>query len=188
MLYHIGDGYDLITDKTSPSCLREAKSDDIREEVVNKAESTFDLVRDHEEFYEKDTTTKKFGIGGFFGWLFGGGFAKTKTVVTENSKVSDSLYVTASFSYNTKRMSLFGKEPTLTPTAKQLLLSNKLRFRSKCGDQYVKTIKEGGRIVLSFRADINSERTTLKKPLKQHLKLVLEDCSLFQLKPLKHKK
>ena len=25
MLYHIGDGYDLITDKTSPSCLREAK-------------------------------------------------------------------------------------------------------------------------------------------------------------------
>ena len=47
---------------------RGKKSDDIREEVVNKAESTFDLVRDHEEFYEKDTTTKKFGIGGFFGY------------------------------------------------------------------------------------------------------------------------
>jgi hypothetical protein len=173
LLYHIGDGYDLITDKTSPSCLIGADTDDIRPEVLNKAESTFDLVRDHEEFYEKDTTTKKFGIGGFFGWLFGGGFSRSKTTITENSRISDSLYLTASFSYTTKKMSMFGKEPKLTPMSKQLLLSNSLRFRSKCGDQYVKAIKEGGRIVLSFKADINSERNYSKETVETAFKIGL---------------
>ena len=157
--YSIGDGYNLITDKTTSSCLAEVGLEDMKEEVVRKADSSFDIVRDHKDFYEKNTTKKKTGLGGFFGWLFGGGYSRTRTTIKENSKVRESMYVTASYSYTTKKLTLDVDEPTLTPGSRQSLYADKLKFRAKCGDRYVKSISQGGLIKLAFKADLNSERS-----------------------------
>ena len=56
--YNIADGYDVITDKTKPSCL--ASGVDVVEEVeVHRTHDEFDIVRDHKSFTKKQPLRKK---------------------------------------------------------------------------------------------------------------------------------
>ena len=170
--YHIADGYDLISDDTKPSCLV-TPTEKVREISVNRTDDEFEVIRDHQTFYNKTTTTKKFGIGGFFGWLFGGGFARSKTTVEETETSSESFYLMASFSVIKKELSFSEREPRLKAVMKQALLNNPKEFRTRCGDQYVSKAFEGGKIFLTFKADLSSSKKYKKESVETAFKMGL---------------